>query len=423
VRLPPLLKDDATFRRVWIGRGASMLGDEISLVALPLLGVLTLGFGPSEVGFLTAAGLAPNLLLSLHAGAWVDRRGRRRRTMIVADVGRALLLAGVAVAGIGGFLTRGELYGAAFLVGTLSVLFNLSYSSLFVTLVARESYVAASQLVHGARAMASVAGPSLGGALVQVATAPVALLVDALSFVASAATLWRVEVPETPPAADSSHDVVSGARFIVRSPLVGPTLGAIATVSFALGGYPALPLLYVVGSLGFSPGAIGLILGMGALGSVAGAALARRLTRVLGLGVALTWAIFALPAALLAVPLAGGPQAVVAGILFAAQFVGGFAVLVFDIIAGALLAAAIPATIRARAQGAFNFVNVGVRPLGALGAGALGELVGLRTALVVCSLVGMLGVLALLASSVPHLRTIDEIPPPVEDGDVLPMSA
>ncbi|MGB2710902.1 MAG: MFS transporter [Conexibacter sp.] len=409
LRVPPLLAEDVTFRDFWIGRCASMVGDEVSMVAMPLLGVLTLGLGPAEVGLLTAAGLAPNLLLSLHAGAWVDRHGRRRHAMIVADLGRAVLLAFVAVAGIGGFLTRGELYGAAFLVGALSVVFNLSYASLFVTLVPRDAYIAAGQLLQGARALASVAGPTLGGVLVQVATAPGAMLVDVLSFVGSAAMLRRVEVPETPPAGGPPRDIATGLRFVVRSPLMRPMVGTLAVVSLALGGFPALSLVYIVQSLGFSPGALGLILGAGALGAVAGAALAERLARSFGLGVTITWAIFGLPASMLAIPLVGGPHAVVAAILLAAQFASGFAVLVFDVLNGALTAAAIPPTIRARAQGAFNLVNYGVRPVGAVAVGGLGALVGLRTALLVAVLLGMSGVLVLLASSVPRVRTIDDV--------------
>jgi MFS family permease len=408
--VPPLLAEDATFRRFWLGQCVSLVGDEVTHVALPLLGLLTLGLGPAEIGLLTAAGLAPNLLLSLHAGAWVDRHGGRRRAMIAVDVGRAGLLLLVAFAGLAGVLTRGELYAGAFLLGTLSVLFNVAYSSLFVTLVAREAYVAAGQLLQGARALAGVAGPSLAGLLVQLATAPVALLLDVCSFVVSAVTLWSIHPAETPPVGRAGGDLGAGVRFVVRSPLVRPTLGAIALTSFALTGFQALVLFYAVRTLGFSPGAVGAILGGGAVGAVLGAALAGRIVRSFGVGVAMTWSVVALPASYLLIPLAGGPTALIAATLLAAELGSGFAALVFDVAAGALLAAAVPPAIRARVQGAFMLVNYGARPLGALLASVLAPLLGVRASLLALALLGMLGVLVLLASRVPRLRTLDDIP-------------
>src|SRR3954469_12865761 len=118
-----------------------MLGDQIALIALPLVAVLALDAGAAEMGYLATAALVPNLLFSLHAGAWVDRRGRRRQTMIAADVGRALLVASIPLAYALGALTIAQLYVVAFATGTLSVLFFVSYSTLFTSIVARERYV------------------------------------------------------------------------------------------------------------------------------------------------------------------------------------------------------------------------------------------------------------------------------------------
>ena len=151
-RVPELLREDRDFRSYWTGETISLFGDQITALALPLVAVLVLHAGPAQMGYLTAANLVPYLLFSLHAGAWVDRRGRRRQVMIGADLGRALLLASVPAAYLLDALTVGQLYAVAFLTGTLSMLFFVSQSALFVALIRREQYVAANSLLHGSRA-------------------------------------------------------------------------------------------------------------------------------------------------------------------------------------------------------------------------------------------------------------------------------
>ena len=146
------------------------------MLALPLVGVLTLHATAAQMGYLTTAGLLPNLLFSLHAGAWVDRRGKRRQTMLMADIGRAALLATIPIAYAFDALTFAQLYVVGFLTGILSVLFWVSYNTLFVSLVSRDRYVEANALLNGSRALSFVGGPSVAGILVQLLTAPVTLI-------------------------------------------------------------------------------------------------------------------------------------------------------------------------------------------------------------------------------------------------------
>src|SRR3989440_4817411 len=196
-RLPPALglRD---FRRFWAGETISLFGDQISLIALPLVGVLVLNASEAPMGLLGAAELAPNLLFSLHAGALVDRRGRRRQTMIFTAFGRAVLLATIPVAYWLGVLTLAQLYVVGFLVGTVSVLFFVSYQTLFVALVPRERYLEANSLLNGSRALSFVGGPSVGGLLVQILSAPAALVADAVSFLASALAMKSIDPAEPP---------------------------------------------------------------------------------------------------------------------------------------------------------------------------------------------------------------------------------
>src|SRR6185369_13274852 len=173
---------DRVFRRYWSAQTVSFFGDQVSLLAVPLLAVLVLRASPAQMGYLTAAGLAPNLVLPLVAGVWVDRRRRRRYVMIASDLARAALVASIPVAYALGTLGLGQLYLVAFLIGCFSTLFELGNSTLYVSVAPRAGLVQAGSLINGSRAMSFVGGPAIGGWLVQVLTAPVALLADALSF-------------------------------------------------------------------------------------------------------------------------------------------------------------------------------------------------------------------------------------------------
>jgi len=407
-RVPDVLAE-RDFRRFWAGETVSLFGDQITLIALPLVAVLELHASAAQMGFLGAAELAPNLLFSLHAGAWVDRRGRRRQTMIATAVGRAVLLATIPVAFALGVLTLAHLYVVGFLVGTLSVFFYVSYSTLFVSLVPRERYLEAGSLLHGSRAFSFVAGPSVGGALVQAFSAPIALVVDAVSFVVSALTLRSIS-PEEPPVepAERGH-ITSGMRYIRRSSVVRSSLLATATINFFNFVFWALFILYATKELGVKAGALGLVLGAGAVGGVLGAVFASRIAGRIGVGPAFVLGSALFPAPLVLVPLAGGPRPVVLGCLFLAEFASGFGVMVLDININAIKAALVPDRLRARVSGAYMVVNYGVRPIGSLVGGLLGAWIGLRTTLWIGWAGALAGVLWLLPSPLMRLRELPEM--------------
>ena len=218
--VPRVLRENLVFRRVWTGQTISLFGDQISLIAIPLTAVLVLDANAKQMGYLIAAELVPNLFFALHAGAWVDRRGRRRQTMIFTDLVRAGLLATIPLAYAFGELTIQQLYVVAFLVGTMSVFFFVSYSSLFVALVEREAYVEGNSVLAGSRAFSFVAGPSIGGILVQLLKAPYALLVDSISFLFSAGFLASIDPVEPEVEEAEKGHVVAGVRYIVTSPVM-----------------------------------------------------------------------------------------------------------------------------------------------------------------------------------------------------------
>lgn len=407
--MPSLLRENREFRAFWAGQLISLFGDQITLLALPLLAVLLLHAGAQEMGYLTAAGLVPTLLFALHAGAWVDRRGRRRQIMIAADIGRAVLLFTVPVAYALGRLTMVHLYAVAFLVGTLSVLFMVSYGALFVSIVPRDRYVEGNALLHGSRALSFVGGPSLGGLLVQTFSAPFALVADAISFLGSAAFLGRISPAE--PATDKGGpgQIVAGARFIMQSPVIRAALAAGTTFNFFNFMFSALFVLYATRVLRVQPAMLGAVLGAGAVGAVFGSTITGRLARRIGIGPTFILGCVLFPLPLVLVPAAAGPALLVLAFLFAARFGSGLGVMVLDISFGSICAALIPHHLRSRVTGAFTVLNYGVRPLGSLAGGFLGGAIGLRPTLWIATVGAILGFLWLLPSPLPRLKTLEGI--------------
>jgi len=407
--LPPILRENRNFRRYFIGQAVSLLGDQVTLIALPLTAVLALHASAGQMGALTTAALVPNLIFALHAGSWVDRRGNRRAVMLATDVGRGLLIATVPVAFALGHLTWTQLYVVAFATGTLSVLFYVAYGGFFQTIVAREDYVAANSLVHGSRAFSFLAGNSLGGVLVQLLRGPYALALDAVSFIWSASFLGRIHTPEPPKATHEAGSVLAGARWIRRNAIVRAELLGVATLNLFNFMFFALFLLYATRALHVRPAALGLVLGGGSIGTVLGSLVTPRIGRRLGVGPTFLIGCFLFPAPLILVPAAAGPHALVLAFLFAAEFMSGFGLMLLDIMAGTISAAIVPPDLRSRVSGAFMLVNNGVRPVGTAVGGLLGATIGLRPTLWIATVGALAGMLWLMPSPI---RAIDEVPEP-----------
>jgi MFS family permease len=401
------------FRTFWLGQTISLFGDQITLIALPLAAVLVLDASAAEMGYLGAAALLPHLFFALPAGVLLERVARRRRVMILADLGRAALLGAIPLAYAFDSLSFALLYVVAFGTGTLAVLFDISYTTLFVSVVQREAYIEANSLINGSRSFSYIGGPSVGGVLVQLLSAPAALLVDAVSFLASAVFLGRLEAPEPPLERHTTRvrdEVKEGLAFLFHNAILRPALFGTATLNFFNYAFWALFLLYAIDELGIRAGTLGLVLGAGACGGLLGAVVAGRLGRRIGLGPAFILGMVLFPLPLLLVPAAEGPRPVVLAMLFVAEFLSGLGVMILDINASAFMIALTPDRLRSRTTGAFNFVNWGIRPLGSLLGGALGSALGLRPALWLSSIAALAGVLWLLPSPIPALRDLPEEP-------------
>jgi predicted MFS family arabinose efflux permease len=246
-----------------------------------------------------------------------------------------------------------------------------------------------------------------------VLTAPVAMLVDAVTFAASAVLIGGVRVQDPPVDLDGAPPLLKRARegmaLVLRHPYLRVSLGFATTVNFFSFVWAAVLVLYASRHLGLSAGVIGLALGIGASGGLLGAVLARRVTGRLGVGrtIMLGSVLFAAPVALL--PLADGPLWARAAVLGLVEFVGGLGVMWLDVPLNALQTAVIPDEVRSRVAGAFSSVNYGVRPLGAVLGGFLGEWIGVAPTLVVAAAGGALAVLWLVGSPIGRTRTIEEL--------------
>ncbi|HLX51294.1 MAG TPA: MFS transporter [Streptosporangiaceae bacterium] len=402
-RIPPLLRE-RTFRRYWSAQSISMFGDQISSIALPLTAVLVLHARAAQMGLLTAAIWLPSLLFAVHAGIWADRFGRRRVIMIAADLGRAVLLTSVPAGYALHVLTLAQLYGVAFGAGTLSILFTVSDSSLSVKVMPPDQYVEGNSLVYASRAFSFVGGPSLGGLLVQLFTAPFAIAADALSFLGSAFFLSRIRPAEAPPDRGGKGSLTAGARFINGSQIVRASLLSVSVINFFNFVFFALLVLYATRALHVRPGVLGLVLGAGAVGGVIGSLSTTKLAGRIGIGWAYTLGALMFTVPVVCWPLAGGPKPLVLGLLFLAEFLTGFGVMLLDISIGAIFAVVIPDGLRSRVSGAFQAVNYGTRPIGALAGGTLGTLIGLRPTLWIATVGGVIGAASLLASPLPRFR-------------------
>ena len=400
---------DRRFGSLWAGETISQFGDRISELALPLIAVVALAATPIEVGLLTAAVWAPKLL-GLLVGSWTDRRSHRKPILVGADLLRAAVLLSLPVAHWFGAVTLAQLFAVAILAGGGQVLFMSAYQSFFVSLVDRERYVEANSKLSISRSASFVAGPALGGYLIQLLTAPVAVLVDAVSFLASALLIGRIRTEPAPVGGSSSllADARAGLRYVMTHRYLRAGLACVTTLNFFTFAAQALLVLFASRTLGLPSGLIGLAFGVGALGGLLGAVVTPRLSRRYGVGRVLVAGAILFPAPTAALALAHGPHWLAATTIGLAEAVSAAGVMPFDINLNAVQTAVTADPMRSRVSGVFSTINYGSRPLGAVAGGLLGSALGVRPTLLIAGVGGALCCLWLLGSPIPRIRKVDD---------------
>ncbi len=396
----------SAFLTLWGGQTISQLGSQVSLLALPLTAVLVLDATPGQMGFLYATQTVPFLLVGLVAGVWVDRLPKRR-ILIGGDLGRALLLSWIPLAAVLHVLRIEQLYGLAVLVGLCTVFFDVAYQSVLPVLVGREHLVEGNSKLEIGRSAAQIAGPAIGGALVQLLTAPVAIVVDALSFLVSALFLVRVRMPNSPPVKVNQGawtGMREGIEVVLGNPLLRAIAGCTGSSNLFGSALQAVFMLFATSDLGLSPVLLGLALGGGSVGALVGAILVGRLARHVGMGPSIVGGIVLGGLAGVLVALAAGPAMVAAAILATARALLGFGGVVYNVNQVSLRQAITPDGVQGRMNATMRFIVWGTIPIGALLGGFLGEVIGLRGTLVVAAVGALLTPLWVLQSPVRQLR-------------------
>ena len=402
------LRLDTSFSRLWFAQTVSEFGNWMG--AIPLVAILVLDASPAQMGLLETARALPAVLVGLYAGVWVDRMPRKP-LLIGADLGRFVLLMVAVVLAVTGSLAMSGLFAIVFLVGALTVLFDIAYRSYLPSLVASGELVGANSKLSASASVAEVASPGLGGAMVQIVSATFALLVDALTFLVSALSLLTIRAQESTRAIQregTTRELVSGVRFVWGVRALRALALALSAQFFFGGFFATLYALYVLKVIGLGPIMLGLLVGAGGVGALVGAAIVNRLTRRFGIGPVMIGALaFGIPMATL-VPLAAFVDRTDALVmLFANQLIGDIAFGVFLIAQTSVRQALTPDHLLGRMNASFEFVVGGIGALGMLTGGLLGQWVGMVPALSVAVAGFTIPCLWLALSPVRALRSID----------------
>jgi MFS family permease len=410
----PSLWRQSDFMKLWSGQSISQFGDEITLLAIPLLAINILGAGALEMGILGVVRFLPWIFFTLPAGVWVDRM-RRRPILIGADVARAVLLGSIPLAFIGGWLTLLQVYLVAFAAGTLEVFFDVAYQSYLPSIVRRDELVEGNSKLELSRAGSSVIGPTVAGFLIEAVRAPFAIAFDALSYLGAALFIGLIRRPETGPA---PHDPADGARptmwqearagigYVVASPYLRSIAACTGTANLFGNISGAVLVLYLASEdgLGLSAVTLGFIFALGNLGVILGALTGGRLARAAGIGPTIVISAALAGIAAFAVPLA--PPEDPFWVLVIGGVILGFGVVVYNVNQVGLRQAITPDRMLGRMNATMRLIVWGTIPIGALIGGVLGTLAGLEAALWVSAIGASLSFLPVLLSPVRSLREI-----------------
>lgn len=405
------------FRKVWFADAISQLGTRMTFLAAPLAAVLSLHATAFEVALVKAAESTGALLFGLLAGAWIDRL-RCRPVLLVADFARFVVLLSVPVAALLGALTLGHLYAAMFVIGSLSIWFDIAQQSYLARLLPATELVSANAKLAANRSVAALAGASTGGFLVQLLTAPVVFTLDALSYLWSG--LWirslrhREPPPQRRPDRRLRREIAAGLRFVVRQPLLRAVAGHTATFVLWQSASGAATVVFLVREIGLSAGAIGVLSTVGLIGALVASSLAGRLT-----------ARFGQARVLVAAAVWLGPAEVIIGFTTPGWGLAWFVANMFLASLGIILVGVTEMTCRqlvcppellGRVNATMEFAMWSAAPLGAVLGGGLAAWLGLRETLFVSGAGACLAALWVLCSPLRRTRDFAETVGPSWQG-------
>ena len=406
----PSLLRDPEFLKFWAGQSISLLGTQFTLLALPIAAAVTLRATPAEMGGLTAAQFAPGLLISLAAGVWLDRT-RRRPVLVGTQLVSAVVLATVPLAAAMHLLSMLQLFAVAFLAGSANTVFAVALSSFLPTLVGRERLVEANARYQTSFTVASLVGPGLAGAAVQLLTAPIAIAVDAASFLVGAATAgWlRVHEPAQDPAPrrHAVREAAEGLALLWGQPLVRAITGTLMVANAGGNMTTAVFVLLFVSEIGVPPAQLGLVFAAASLSSLVGSLLIRPLQRRVGLGRVMVLAPMVLGVGVLVrAGAAFTHPPVTFPVLVAGGLISGFGLMTYNVPQQAIRQAVIPDRMLGRTAAGVTLTVYAAIVAGAFAGGLLGQAIGLRPTLLVATTIMALCVLPTALSPLRALRDV-----------------
>ena len=406
------------FLRFWAADTVSVFGSLITRIALPFTAILVLDARAFEISLLVLADLVPSCLVGLPVGVWVDRQ-RRLPLMIVSDVMRAAVLVSIPIAAAFDALTLAHLYVVAFVASALTFLFNVAQFSILPSLVSHEELLEANSKTSATQSVSEIGAFGIGGWLVQLLSGPGAILIDAVSFLASAVLLRGVAVNETAPDTKERsrmrQEILAGLGHLWRQPLLRATAVASTAGWFGFSIFGALISLFSLKELGFEAGPLAMIYAVGGVSSLVGSVLARPVTRALGVGPAMIAGL--LVAGVLLMPLAAAQgHGALAAVCLVVQQLGDGAVLVFMINEVSLRQTIVAPGLMGRVNASAEFLRSIARLSGVLVAGLAGEIIGLRATLGLGGAVVTLGAIFLAFSSLRSLKTMPASASPALHG-------
>src|SRR6266568_4187661 len=417
------------FLRLWTSDTISQFGTQFSGLAIPFTFIL-LSKNAFLFGLLQAVGGLAFPLFALFIGVYVDRH-YRKRIMTLANVGRGLALGSVPLVAIAGFLPSlgiSLLFAVSFVVGLLTVFFDVSYQAILPSLVDRQQLVQGNSMLEFSRSSAAVVGPAMAGVVVQAVYPPLAIAIDATAYMASASVLSRLKQDEVikPSATSVWHDLKEGLAVVLKDKRLRSIAGSTATSNFFSNAIFSILILYLVRHLGYTAAVIGTIFFVGGLGAFAGIAVSSRLARILGVGPAIIAAMlvgglgtipFALANPTLSTPIFSATGIPLLGtfrldfnalMLMVGGFVTSIGVVVYNINQVSLRQAIVPKSIQGRMNASMRWIVWGTIPAGAIAGGVLAEVFGLREAIVIGVIGGIFSFLWVFLSPVRSLKHVPE---------------
>ncbi len=409
---------NGAFQRVWAAATISIFGSLVTRVALPFVAIVALNADAIGVSLVRSMDLIAGLAVGLVAGAWVDRL-RRRPVLIGADLGRAALLSLIPLAAVGGWLSLPLLLGVALLTALLTTFFDAADNAYLPTIVERRDLVRANGALAASSSVSEFAAFGTAGFLVQILTAPIAILVDAVSFIVSALLLGSIHVREAPPPTKADREPVMreiaiGLRLVARNPILRATTLASMSTHAAWGVFGALWFIFAINELGLSAAAIGIIAAVGGLSSLAAALISTRVTRRFGIGPVIVGSLLFGAAGFFFVPLApSGAPLLAALVLIGQQLVTDPGATVYDITDTSVRQSIVHDRQLGRVNATVRVASLLSQLVATLGGGFIAVEIGLRNALLLGAVAGVLSVAAVWFSPVRRLRTFDDLAPAI----------